>query len=296
MKGTFFVVLKLLRVDHYVKNALCFLPLIFHGRLFHLDGFLTTLLGAAAFSALSSCVYIYNDIRDIELDRNHPRKCRRPLPSGKISVAAAWLLLGGMAVVVLVPGYFAAGNNWKAWAILAAYAATNLLYSRWLKNIVLVDVGVIASGFLLRLFYGAELTSIELSAWMFLTILSASLFMGLGKRRNEMRCEKNERVRTVLRGYSWNFLDRNMYLMMALTIVFYALWTINSSSLGSGNLRLTPLMWTIPGVIFVMMRYSLVIERGAEGDPTRVLFSDRVLLAMSLLLGCALVILRSSVS
>lgn len=296
MKQTFFAVLKLLRVDHYVKNALCFLPLIFHGRLFHLDEFVTTLLGTAAFCALSSFVYIHNDIRDVEADRSHPRKRRRPLPSGKISIAAAWLLLAAMAGFVFIPGYFAAGTNWKAWAILAAYAATNLLYSRWLKHVVLVDVGVIASGFLLRLFYGAELTSISLSAWMFLTILSASLFMGLGKRRNEMRCEKKEKVRAVLSGYSWNFLDRNMYLMMALTIVFYAFWTINSAPLGSDDLKLTPLMWTIPGVIFLLMRYSLVIERGAEGDPTRVLFSDRVLLVMSLLLGCALVILRSSAS
>ncbi|MDD3118181.1 MAG: UbiA prenyltransferase family protein [Victivallales bacterium] len=296
MLKTFTAVIKLLRVDHYIKNALCFLPLIFSGKLFHGEGFVTTLLGAAAFSALSSCVYIYNDLCDIKFDRHHPRKCRRPLASGELSPAAAWLLLGTMATLMLIPGYLAAGTNWQPWAILAAYAVSNLCYSRWLKHIVLVDVGVIASGFLLRLFYGAGLLSIPLSAWMFLTILAASLFMGLGKRRNEMLCEKKVKTRSVLNGYSWNFLDRNMYIMMSLTIVFYALWTINSPSRDNSNMKITPLMWTIPGVIFLLMRYSLIIERGAEGDPTRVLFSDRVLLVLSVLLGGTLVIMRNAVS
>lgn len=286
-------ILKLLRVEHYVKNALCFLPLIFHGKVLQGDFFWKTLLGTATFCALSSCVYIYNDIRDIDLDRNHPHKRFRPLPSGRLSVSAAWTIWAGTAVSVLVFGYCATGFAWVPWSLLGMYAASNLLYSHWLKHVVLVDVGILASGFLLRLFYGSELTSISLSIWMFLTILSASLFMGLGKRRNEMLCENSGKVRSVLSGYTWNFLDRNMYLMMALTIVFYALWTISYSSFSRKNLALTPLVWTVPGVIFILMRYSLVIERGVEGDPIRVMFGDRVLLLMSVLLGIALIVLQS---
>ncbi len=293
MLQSLYQLLKLLRVEHYIKNGLCFVPLIFHGKLFDGKLFLITLYGAAAFSALSSCVYIYNDIRDIESDRKHPRKCRRPLASGQVSLPAAWLLCGIMAAIALTFGYMGGGEAWLPWSLLAAYAISNLLYSVWLKHIVLVDVGILASGFLLRLFYGAALASISLSAWMFLTILSASLFMGLGKRRNEMRCENSHQIRSVLNGYSWNFLDRNMYLTMGLTITFYALWTINSSFSPEKNMQITPIMWTVPGVIFILMRYSLIIERGVEGDPIRVMFSDRILLGMSIILGGMLVILRS---
>ncbi len=286
-------IFRLLRVEHYVKNGLCLFAVIFQGRLCDWECLFPALLGTGAFCAVSSCVYVFNDIMDIRADRLHPRKKHRPLPSGRISIATAWIVLSCCAVAAAALGCWAGCENWRAWGILIVYLLTNLLYSSYLKHLALVDVCVLSSGFLLRLFYGAELTHIDISPWMFLTVLSASLFMGLGKRRNEMRYTNSGEVRRVLRGYSWNFLDRNMYLMMALSVVFYALWTIFSPSRGQFQLQMSPLTWTVPGMIVIFMRYSLVLERGEEGDPVRVVFGDRLLLAMAALWGGAVVLLHS---
>lgn len=155
---------------------------------------------------------------------------------------------------------------------LFLYFGLNVAYSMGLKNYPILDVIILASGFVIRVVYGGIVTGIDISKWLYLVIVSGSLFMGLGKRRNELKQQKN--TREVLKYYNESFLDKNMYISLALVIVFYALWTVES---------INPAMtWTVPLFMIVLMRYSYNIEGTSDGDPVEVLLHDRALIALTL--------------
>ena len=159
----------------------------------------------------------------------------------KALVFCAVLLLAAMAC-----GYLAAGWDGRCWLALGAYFLLNLAYSLGLKDKPLVDIAILVSGFLLRLLYGGAVTDIDLSKWLCLTVMAASFYMGLGKRRGERRGQKGE-TRAVLRHYSESFLDKNMYMCLALAVMFYALWTVDEltvARVGSENLLWTCLLYT----------------------------------------------------
>ena len=150
-----------------------------------------------------------------------------------------------------------------------------MLYSLGLKNVVIVDIVLLASGFLLRVYYGAAIVNVEVSNWLFLTMLSASLFLGLGKRRKECKVSKDSRI--VLKDYNEEFLDKYQYLTLTLTIVFYSLWATSQS--------IDYLYLSIPIIIVIFMKYSLNIEKNDEGDPTTILFSDKILMGLCFIYG-----------
>ena len=164
----------------------------------------------------------------------------------------------------------------------------NIAYSFGLKNIPIIDILILSIGFLLRVFYGAIILSLNVSNWLYLTILSISFYLGLGKRRNEI--DKSKNSRKVLEQYNRNFLDKNMYMCLALTIMFYSLWCvdpINSSKFSGVNY----LLFTVPIVMIICMKYSLNIEGDSFGDPVDVVFSDKVILTLIALYGVCLLFL-----
>jgi len=267
-------IIALIRPKHYLKNGLIFIPLFFSGNFFNLNNIATLLLAFVAFSAVASIVYIINDIRDRKHDRLHPKKKNRPLASGAISVKQAIVIVFILAVIAVVFSLLA-HIPFYGYLILAIYLVINIFYSFGLKNLPVVDVAILAAGFVLRVLFGGEIVDIEVSRWLYLTILAGAFYMGLGKRRGELSTN-GAKSRKVNEFYTHNFLDKNMYVCLALTLVFYSLWATDPS-------RDNPLMfWTIPLVMILLMTYSLDIEKeGSAGDPTDVLLGNKALVILA---------------
>jgi 4-hydroxybenzoate polyprenyltransferase len=276
--------LHLLRAQHWVKNILVFVPFFFSIGFINRMAAAAVCVGFVCFSLLSSIIYILNDIRDREYDRLHPVKCRRPVASGAVSVRAACLVLVLLAAALAALFCFVKIEGRqavpvRALCILLLYALTNTAYSFGLKNIPILDVAILASGYVLRVVFGAELAGIEISIWFYLVIMMGALYLGLGKRRNEITLNGgSEESRKVMRFYSHNFLDKNMYVAQTLCIVFYALWSIDPQIVQKHNTR--AFVYTIPAVLIILLKYSLNIETGSDGDPTSVILQDKVLLAL----------------
>lgn len=266
---------KLLRITHYVKNGLIFFPLVFSGKLLNPDLLVQTVAGLLSFSFAASVVYIINDIKDVESDKSHPSKCRRPLASGAVSVREAIVLVIILLTGVVIINYIIAGLDFLVWGTLSLYLVSNLGYSFGLKNVPLMDVSILALGYILRVYYGATLIDVEVSIWLYLTITGISFFMGLGKRRNEMQKKGYER-RKVLRHYTPEFLDKNMYMCMGAAVVFYSLWCESIVGIIKSHLILV----TVPIVILICMKYSLNIESESDGDPINVFYNDKGLLGL----------------
>lgn len=267
--------LKLIRVKHYIKNGLIFLPLFFSQKFLDFSLLGSVLLSFLSFSFMCSVVYIINDLKDIEKDKKHPIKKKRPLASGVISKKTAILIMILLFVLSIIFNWLAVSNNLYSIALLLIYLVINILYSFGLKNVALLDIAILVSGFLIRVLYGSTVINVEISNWLYLTVMSMAFYLGLGKRRKEL--EKNSSVaRKVLSKYNQDFLDKNMYLCLALTIVFYALWTIDPSI----SILHSGMVWTVPIVLLICMKYSLNIEGSSFGDPVDVVTKDKVLLVM----------------
>lgn len=278
---------KLLRISHWTKNALILLPVIFSGNLFNLKLFGTSLLGVLTFSVLSSIIYINNDIEDIEKDKKHPKKKFRPLPSGEISIKQAnvikYILL--LIVILLTSLLVYISKNIYAPIILLAYFIINIAYSKGLKNIAIIDVVILVSGFLLRVLFGSIITGIEISNWLYLMVMSASFYLGFGKRRNEI-IKNGKKAREVLKSYNKEFLDKNMYSCLTLSIVSYSMWATDSNVIARVGNNL--LIWTIPLIMIIFMLYSLEIEQDSLGDPVDVIINNKKILAMIFIYGLAM--------
>ena len=269
--------LKLMRIKHYLKNLLIFLPLIFSMSFNNLENNINTFIGFILFSFVCSIVYIINDLGDMEKDKKHPKKCKRPLASGEISKKEAYVLLVVLAIIVVIGNILINANIYSI-IILLIYLFLNILYSKILKNIPLIDVICLVIGFVLRVVYGASIINVEVSNWLYLTIISFSFYLALGKRRNELIAGTN--TRDVLKFYNKDFLDKNMYMFLTLMIVFYSMWCVDSSNIIKfGN----NLIFTVPILMLIAMKYSLNIEGDSDGDPVEVLLSDRILMLLALI-------------
>ncbi len=268
--------LKLMRVKHYIKNFLIFLPIIFSLNFYQIDLDIKVLVGFIVYGLTCSIAYIFNDIQDVEKDKKHPDKCKRPIASGKVSKVEAYILAAALLIAIIIINIVAQMNYWSM-GILAICLIGNLLYSKVLKNIPLLDVVVLVTFFVLRVIYGACIIDVTVSHWLYLTIIAFSFYLSLGKRRNEMiKVEGN--TREVLKYYTKDFLDKNMYMCLALTITFYSLWCvdpINIEKFGTNYL-----VFTVPLVMAICMKYSLNIEGNSNGDPVEVLLSDKILIGL----------------
>lgn len=280
--------LKLMRVHHYLKNVLIFLPLVFSQNLFNIDLLSKGIFGFVSFSILSSIVYVINDIQDVEKDRKHSTKCKRPIASGAVSIKEGYILAIFIAIIGVIFNYLACGLNIKSWLFAIMYLGFNFAYSMGFKNIPIVDITILVSGFLFRVLYGSAITSIDVSNWLYLTVIAMSFYLGLGKRRNELKNE-GSKSRKVLKYYNKDFLDKNMYMFLGLTIVFYSLWCVDPTTIEryKGN----NLVWTVPLVMIICMKYSLNVEGESDGDPISVLLNDKILIGLTLIYSIILLIM-----
>jgi len=275
--------LELIRIKHWIKNILIFVPIVCAKKVTS-SNLLLTILGFFAFSFVSSFIYIINDIRDIESDKLHPRKKERPLPSGKITINFAIIISLLMIIAALIlNSIINKGVINISILILLIYVIFNILYSFGMKNVEILDILLLASGFVLRVYYGASILDIKVSNWLFLTVMSASFFLGLGKRKNEIINNKNSR--RVLEKYNKEFLDKFQYVCLGLTLVFYSLWAKEQES--------SYIIYTVPIIIAIFMRYSLIIEKQNEGDPTTILYSDKFLLITCVLYTIIIILLMT---
>ena len=263
--------LKLMRIKHYVKNLLIFCPLLFSGKLLNIQVFSHAIIGFLAFSLMSSAVYIVNDICDIEKDRAHPIKRNRPIACGDVSVKIASILAiiciaVSMILQVILPDFVSL-------ICIMTYLMLNHLYSKKFKNKPLIDIIILVSGFFIRMLYGALITNITISTWLYLTVITGAFYMAFGKRRNELKLTGNK-TREVLGLYSYEFLDKNMYVCMALLNTFYALWAANKN---------TSFLVTVPIVLIISMKYSFNIEKYDDGDPVSILLCDKLILFLGMI-------------
>lgn len=281
--------LKLLRVKHYIKNLLVFVALACSGKLFTPPAyFLSSLIGFGAFCAVSSAVYIVNDIQDRDKDRLHPTKRDRPIAAGTISVKRAWTIMAILLLTAAVLDLLV--FHWTSTALLALYLVMNLAYSMGLKNVPILDITILAAGFLIRILYGAIITDITISNWLYLTVLVLAVYFALGKRRNELKQLGGSGTRQVLAAYPVGFLDKSMGMCLTLANVFYALWSMDEQTVTHYHSKY--LIFTVPIVLLITLKYSLDIEGDSDGDPVEVLLHDRVLLLLCVLyLGAMFLIL-----
>lgn len=180
-----------------------------------------------------------------------------------LSCIINWIFLGKHALIICL-----------------VYLLINILYSFKLKCYPIVDVALLALGYLIRVIYGSIITSIMISNWLYLFIIAASFYFGYGKRRNELKSMETE-TREVNRKYTYSFLDKNMYICMALALTFYSFWTIDKNTIGS--IEMTPLIWSVPIVMIIFMDYSFCVEISDEGDPVEVLTQNPSLIVLSLI-------------
>lgn len=271
--------LRACRPKQWTKNALLFFGLIFALKLTDLTLVERALAGFLVFCAASSGVYLINDVADLEQDRAHPVKRTRPLAAGVITPAQALAL-----AVVLLAGALAAslalGPTFAALTVL--YVVLTVLYSIRLKHVVLIDVFVIAAGFVIRAAAGAVVVDVPISPWLYVCTVLASLFLGLGKRRHELMLLSAGAGshRPILDEYSLPLLDQLIVIVTSATIMAYSLYTFSAENLPRDHL----MMLTIPFVLYGFFRYLFLMhQRSSGGSPEDALLGDRPLLASAVL-------------
>jgi len=267
-----------MRPRQWTKNAFIFASLVFDGKLFSQIDFLRTLAGFGLFCLISSAVYIFNDMLDLEADRQHPVKRNRPIASGKLPIPMAVTVGILLTLAILAAAYLLA---WRFALVLLVYFALMLVYSKWLKHIPILDVMILAAGFVLRVHAGTTLIVVDrFSPWLYVIMTLLALYLGFGKRRAEMNllagnAEVNSQSggsRKALDGYTIPLLDQFINIVSGTTIVAYSLYTFFRPDAPSNH----ALMLTIPFVVFAVFRYLFLIEvKNIGGEPEEILLTDR---------------------
>jgi len=271
--------IRTMRLKQWTKNVFIFAAVVFDSKIFAPGPFFRTpfgksLLGFILLCLISSAIYIINDIADVEADRQHPKKKNRPIPSGQLPMAIA----AGAAIAIGVFTIAAAFalNQTFGW-IIVIYAVINVAYSFKLKHVVIVDVLIIAAGFVLRVAAGVPLVQVaRFSPWMYVCMALLALFLGFGKRRQELMLLKDGALnsRAILEEYSLTFIDGMMNVVMACTILAYSMYTFLAEGLPPNH----SMMLTIPFVLYGIFRYLYLVHvRGEIAPPDEVALKDRPL-------------------
>ena len=289
IKG-FVVIIKAMRPKQWAKNIVIFAALVFDRQLGfnNLIPMLRTFLGFTIFCLLSGVVYLINDIVDVQADRQHPQKRIRPIASGELPIPFAKAVIIILLLILFPLAYLLS----PAFSVVSLmYLLLNLAYSKWLKQIPIIDVFSIALGFVLRVGAGVTLIHVaRFSPWLYVVTTLASLYVGFGKRRAEMAQLESSanNHRKALGGYSILLLDTYIMIVSATTIVAYSLYTFSAPNLPDNH----AMMLTIPFVLYGIFRYLYLIQfKGSGGAPEDILFSDRPLQATILLWGAAILII-----
>jgi len=276
------------RPKQWLKNGFIFAALIFDRQLTNLNALSVTLAGAVVFCLLSSSVYVFNDLFDIQADRQHPVKKNRPIASGRIPVHVG-LIAGLSLTFVSIVWAFYLSKSFFVIGIL--YFLINLLYSNWLKHIPILDVLIIASGFVFRVAAGVSLIQVErFSPWLYVVTTLLALYLGFGKRRAELVLLANNAInhRAVFDGYTIEFLDQLITIVSGTTIVAYSLYTFSAPNLPDNH----AMMLTIPFVIYGIFRYLYMVQvKKSGGAPEELLLKDRPLQLTILLWGLSILVI-----
>ncbi len=271
--SSFWWLLKTIRPKQWVKNFFIFTPLVFAHRYFELDTLYQATLGFFVFSLIAGCVYILNDIVDIEKDKLHPKKRFRPLAAGKLTKQFA-VIWGSIIWISAFVAAFLIDINF--FIIAMVYFVVNVLYSFKLKNVVILDVLIIASGFVFRVLIGGEITDVPLSGWIIVMTFLLSLFLGLIKRRQELvrftLDGKKEVTRAILKKYNRVLLDQLISITTATILISYVVYVMSPEIKSFHNMKM---FYTIPFVIFGLFRYLYITYVIGKGEsPEDVIFSD----------------------
>lgn len=254
--------IKLIRLRQWIKNLFIFVPLVFAKKLTNIDTFSISLFAFLQFSLVSSIVYTFNDIIDVENDREHPIKKFRPIAAGLISIKTAVIILVFFSFLI-VPGFFY--FNFSFNLLLIVYLLLNTAYTLKLKNIVILDILTLASGFVIRVLAGAYVIVVPVSNWLILSTLFVSLFLAVIKRRSELAYTvENEKTRKVLKSYSLPFLDQLTTITAGGLIVSYALYAVSPSTIQ--NFHSDNLIFTIIFVLYGIFRYMYLIYLRQFGE------------------------------
>ena len=264
-----------MRPRQWLKNLVVFAALIFAKKLVFLPSLGRAAAAFVLFCCASGAVYIVNDLFDADRDRKHPQKARRPIASRALGVQPAVTAVILLLTVSLIAGF---ALSLPFGAVLLTYVVVNLVYSFWLKEVVIIDVMVIASGFVLRAVAGALIIDVPISHWLIMCTILLSLFLALCKRRQELESlEDAHGHRTSLKDYSLGFIDQMINVVTPSTLVTYVLYSVSpevEEKLGTRYLYLT-----VPFVLYGIFRYLyLVHRRGGGGNPAQALLTDRPLL------------------
>ncbi len=263
-------IVKLFRPHQYIKNIFIFAPLLF-SLTFEINLYLNALVAFIFFSLIASSIYIFNDLMDIEADRLHPKKRFRPIANGKITKKNAYILLLSLSIPSLIGASFFSLN---LFIILIIYFLLNIIYSLKLKHIAIIDIFIISTGFVLRLFAGAVVTNIGLSSWIIIITFLLALFLAMAKRRDDVLLSlKGEKTRKNIDGYNLEFINASMVLMAGVVIVSYLLYTLSpeiTARVGNEYLFLTSFF-----IILGVLRYMQItfVEQNS-GSPTKIVLKD----------------------
>lgn len=264
---------KLLRVHQYIKNLFIFAPLFFSFN-FSNQAFISVSIAFVLFSLIASSIYVLNDLMDIKEDQQHPTKKFRPLASGKVSKSTAKIMIVSLSGFSLITSYIFSPS---LFTILLIYFILNILYSLGLKHITIVDIFIIATGFVLRLFAGSSVIDAPLSMWIIIITFLLALFLALAKRRDDvLLASKGKEIRKNIDGYNLEFVNASMVLMSGVVLVSYILYTVSESvmeKLGTQYLYLTTFF-----VLLGIIRYMQItfVEQNS-GSPTKIVLKDRFL-------------------
>ncbi len=277
--------LKTMRPRQWTKNAFLFAALVFDEKLFHLTDLLRTLAGFGLFCLISSAVYIFNDLLDLESDRQHPVKKNRPIASGKLPLPVALIAGTVLVLFTLATGALLA---WQFSLTMLVYFALMLAYSKWFKHVLILDVMILAAGFVLRVHAGTTLIVVErFSPWLYVLMTLLALYLGFGKRRAELTLLAQDATsyRRVFDGYTIPLLDQFITIVSGTTIVAYALYTFFRPEAPES------LMLTIPFVVYAIFRYLYLVQvKQIGGEPEEILLSDRPFQLSILLWGLAILL------
>lgn len=263
---------RLLRPGQWAKNAFLFIPAFFAGELLASDTFTRLAIAFVCFSGVASAIYILNDFRDIESDRNHPTKCRRPLAAGEVSPAVALVAMAIIATGVLAVAFWL---DLYFFVVLASYAALNVAYSFGLKHVSILDILIIAFGFLLRTVAGGLVADVPISQWLVIMIFLLALFLALAKRRDDLLIGKSSGrlMRKSVKSYTLEYANACLTMLAGIIIVSYLMYTISDEV---ANRLGDHLYFTSVFVIAGMMRYlQIALVENNSGSPTKLLYTDR---------------------
>ena len=273
----FFHLIRLARPYQWVKNLFLFLPVFFGGKILDFASVRNAAAGFICFSLVSSSIYCLNDIVDKEVDKKHPTKSKRPLASGKISVPGAVLFMLGLILAAVLILYMAHVHSfYETVFIIVCYLVMNIAYSLKLKKIAILDVMIIAVGFVLRIFAGGSSTGIALSNWIVMMVFLLTLVLAMGKRKDDVLLFSRTGVkpRENTDCYSVPFVDMSIVFISSVTMVCYIMYTVSKEvmeRMGTSYVYLTSVF-----VLAGMIRYlQIAVIDNLTGDPTRILLRDR---------------------